>query len=198
MRARRSPALVVGALAVLASTVTGCVPEPASTPSASAIVSPEPTPTSDPPVALPTECDEIYSADMLAELEADVPPLDDPGITMLSSQIVTALETLDSGIPTLRCTWGPPSERGIATNVSQIDDAQAASLREALLQEGFSEEEFDGGTIYRIRQETVAQDDALVAMGEEHFIDGTHWVSTRWINAEIAGYTEDIVRTVWG
>ncbi|WP_439594010.1 hypothetical protein [Microbacterium sp.] len=204
--ARRSArASLVVLLAVVALTAAGCVPEPgptsSSSPSASASsASPTPsaTPTEEPPAALPASCDAIYSAGMLATLQAQVAPLNDPGITMLSSQNVTALDILASGIPTLRCTWGPPSERGIATNVSQIDDDQAAAIRDALLQEGFSEEAFEGGSIYRIQQEMITQDDDLVTMGEQHYLAGSQWVSTRWINAEIPGYTEDIVTTVWG
>ena len=35
---------------------------------------------------------------------------------------------LNSGIPTIRCSWGQPSEFGLATNVSVIDAAQTAAL----------------------------------------------------------------------
>lgn len=208
MSAVRRPTrvLLVAMAAAVALTATGCVPEPATSPSAgpSASVSasptptPSPTPTEEPPAALPALCTDIYSAAMLAQLEGGVPPLNDPGIEMLSSQNAVALDLLASGIPTLRCTWGPPSEYGIATNVSQLDATQAAGLREELLQAGFSEEAFAGGAIFRIQQDVLTMDDQVVTLGEVHFIGEGGWVSTRWIDADIPGYTEDIAATVWG
>ncbi len=201
---RPSHALLAAVLAAVALSASACAPEPApgasgspssSTASPSESASALPT---DVPWALPAACPDIYSAGMLGTLESTVPPLNDPGITMLSSQIVDALELLESGIPTLRCTWGMPSERGIATNVSIVDAEQAATLREVLLQTGFSEESFAGGTIYRIQQDALTQDDDIVTMGETHFVGDGGWVSTRWIDAAVQGYTEDIVSTVWG
>ena len=62
---------------------------------------------------------------MLASLNAANPPLNDPGVTMHSTQNVDALELLNSGIPTLRCSWGQPSEYGLATNVSVVDAARS-------------------------------------------------------------------------
>ena len=197
--------LLIALLAAVALTATACVPEPASSASSSpsssptsAAPSPSPTPTGEPDAALPQACSDIYSATMLATLQSDVAPSNDPGVTMLSSQNVEALDMLASGIPTLRCTWGTPSERGIATNVSQIDAAQSSTLRDALLQAGFSEEPFADGEIYRIQQDMIDQDDQVVTLGEAHFLGDGGWVSTRWINAEVPGYTEDVVATLYG
>ena len=129
------------AAAALCLGLVGCQPEPvptsAPTPSASASASPSPSPTGSPSptetaqageeIALPTACEQLYSPAMLAALQQRV-PLNDPGITMTSTQNVGALEILTSGIPTLRCTWGAPSETGLATNVSIVDPAQSAAV----------------------------------------------------------------------
>ena len=118
-------AAAAAAAAVLCLGLVGCQPEPvptsAPTPSSSASASaaPSPSPTGSPSptetaeageeIALPAACEQIYSPEMLAALQQRV-PLNDPGITMTSTQNVGALEILTSGIPTLRCTWGAPSE----------------------------------------------------------------------------------------
>ena len=44
----------------------------------------------------------------------------------------------------------------------------------------------------------ITQDDALVVKGEVHYLRGDTWVSTRWINVDPDGYTEDIVASLWG
>lgn len=204
---RRTPRIALAALlATVALTATACASSPgagvSASPSSSDSAAPtesvSATPTPEPTTAFPADCDAVYSAAMRATLESTVPPLNDPGVTMLSSQNANSLDLLASGIPTLRCTWGVPSEYGIATNVSQIDAAQAGALRESLLQAGFSEEAASGGSIYRLEQRMVTQDDALVTLGEVQYVGEGRWVSTRWIDADIPGYTEDIVATVWG
>lgn len=203
---RRATSLALAACIALAIVggASGCAPEPEPDPSPStpsptstATVSPSPTPTSD-PAALPASCEQAYSPAMLATLEAEVPPLGDPGITMLSTENVGALEILDSGIPTLRCTWGPPSERGIATNVSVVTAEQSAALAQDFVEAGFTAEPFGDGVIYRAEKELIDQDDQVVSLGETHYLQSDGWVATRWINVHPEGYTEDIVTTVWG
>ena len=199
-------AVLVAALAVI---TTACVPEPAATtdpsPSTSAsapVPSPSPTETAattgGDAMALPATCEEVYTPEMLATLQAEIAPLNDPGTTMTSTENATALEILDSGTPTLRCSWGPPSERGMSTNITIVGAEEAAAVAEALTGAGFSSTDLAGGTLYTYSQETVTQDDVLVELGEIHYLRGDGWVATRWINVNPDGYTEAIVASLWG
>lgn len=197
------------AAVIVVALVTGCQPEPTPaatpsdepTPTRTAVPSPSPSPveTSSPGAGfvLPDRCEDIYSAEMLAGLNAQNPPLNDPGVTMNSTQTVEALELLTSGIPTIRCSWGQPSEYGLATNVSVADAADTAALLDALRATGFGCESVWDGTLCQIEQRTIDLDDNEVILGESHFVRGHGWVSTRWINFAPDGYTEDIVATLW-
>lgn len=201
------------AAAVLCLGLVGCQPEPAatSTPNPSSSASQSPTtsasPTSAPSptetaqagedIALPAACEEIYSPAMLAALSQRV-PLNDPGITMTSTQNVGALEILTSGIPTIRCTWGAPSETGLATNVSIVDAEQSAAVADSLAGSGFTCEPIDGGTMCRSERTVISQDDVQVLLTETHILRGNAWVSTATVDFEAEGYTEDIVATLWG
>jgi len=208
-RLRSSGAAVAG-LALVLVALAACAPEPGTpTPSATAsspVATPTTTPTATPSptataaagIQLPATCEQIYSASMLASLNAANPPLNDPGVTMHSTQNAGLLETLTSGIPTLRCSWGTPSEYGLATNVSIVDAEQSAAVRETLSTSGFGCQDAMGGTICRIEQKTVTLDDKEVTFGETHFVRGNAWVSTSWIDFSPTGYTEDIVATLWG
>ena len=209
----RAGALVAAAgIALAALTVAGCAPEP-STPAATASVSPSSAQTPSPSaseqpspsataaaddIALPAACEQLYSPQMLASLTAQAPPLNDPGLTMLSTQNAELLEILHSGLPTIRCSWGAPSEFGLATNVSIVDGAQSAAIATALHNAGFGCEQQLSGTICRTDQTVISQDDTQVRMGETHFLRGNGWVSTAWIDFAPTGYTEDIAATLWG
>ncbi|MDQ1173300.1 hypothetical protein QE430_001607 [Microbacterium testaceum] len=211
-----SPLARVGALgaaaAVVALALTACVPEAetgaanTSTPSADATTpapvasstpTPTPTPTATPTTALPASCDDIYSAAMRSTLEAQVPPLNDPGITLLSTDQAPLLELL-AAVPTLRCTWGAPSDTGMATNVSVIDAAQAATVTGALTDAGFGCESSGDATICRIDQRGVSLDDKPYERGETQAVSPSTglWISTSWINVNPDGYTEDILATL--
>lgn len=207
-RVRMHRLSVVTAAAGIAFALTACQPEPevttpaGPTPEASGQVdaateaaTPTPTPTS--AFVLPAACEEIYSADMLAALLAENPPLNDPDVTMYSSENAAILELIDSGAPTIRCTWGGPSEYGLATNVTLADAAQAATVRSELTAAGFSDEELGGGSVHRIEQRGITLDDEPYTLGETHYIGSGAIVSTRWINFAPSGYTEDIVSTLW-
>jgi hypothetical protein len=214
-RRRRASRMLIGAVALItvAASIAGCRPEPDPEPSAeptssasptatatatpTASATPTPTPTAD-AFAVPATCEEIYSPAMLAQLEEENPPLNDPGVTMLSTQDVDLLEVLDSGLPTLRCSWGMPSEFGLATNVSAVDADQAAFIDEQLLAGGFDCQTLGEGTICSFEQKGVTLDDEEYTSGETHYVGGGGWVSTAWINYVPDGYTEDIVDTLWG
>lgn len=196
------------ALGVVALVTAGCAPEPSPTTSRSGSAQPTNTssaspsatsaPDSDEALALPASCDALYSPAMRATLDADVPPLNDPATDLVSTENTLGLEILGSATETIRCSWGPPSERGLATNVTVITDEQRDELSAAFAQSGFSTEDLAGGTIHRIEQEMITQDDELVTKGEIHYLRGDGWVSTRWINVQPDGYTEDIVASLWG
>jgi len=209
------PRLVVGATALmlLAVVATGCRPEPGPTASGTPSSTPSITvkaPTPGPSVTpietekpqagfeMPTACEDIYSAAMLAQLQAANPPLNDPGVTMLSTENADLLEVVHSGAPTLRCSWGKPSEYGLATNVTAIDAQQAASLVPVLGAAGFGCEAMGEGTVCRIEQKGVTLDDNEYTRGETHYIGEDALVTTAWINFAPDGYTDDIVATLWG
>lgn len=219
-RRQPEPSRVTGAAAaaiVLCCLVlVGCQPEPLSpsasaspSPSASRTASASPTATATATPAptesaqageeieLPAECEQLYSPSMLAALQQRG-PLNDPGVTMTSTQNVDALELLTSGIPTIRCTWGAPSETGLATNVSIVDAAQTAAIAQALANAGFACETAAGATICRYAQTMVDLDDDLVELTETHALRANAWVSTATIDFPSEGYTEDILATLWG
>jgi len=203
--------IVIGcvALTALAAVVTGCRPESEATPSSSPSITmkdqtPDPSAT---PVEtekpqggfeVPGACEEIYSAAMLAQLQSANPPLNDPGVTMLSTENADLLEIIHGGAPTLRCSWGQPSEVGLATNVTAVDAEQEKAVLAALPAAGFGCEALGDGTVCRIEQKGVTLDDEEYTRGETHYVGGGGLVTTAWINFAPEGYTEDIVATLWG
>ena len=198
------------AIGCLALALAGCSAEPgpaastpAGTPSASAsqgpsvepstpAASPKPTKTA---VALPADCQDVYSPAMLQELNGKNPPLNDPGVTMTSTEVVEGLEVLDSGAATLRCSWGVPSDFGLATNITITTPAQVMVLVDAMRNHGFSCAEAGKQTRCE-RTETFT--DPAGATGETHVLRGNVWVATHWLNFAPAGYTEDIVAQLFG
>lgn len=206
---RRITTRTLGAVAVVmvvAALTVACRPEPVPETTATPTVTvkpPGPTPTpieTELPGAqfdVPTDCEQIYSSGMLADLEADNPPLNDPGVTMYSTQDVDLIQIIDNGAPTLRCSWGQPGEYGLATNVTAVDAEQAAFIEQELSGSGFACEPFGDGTVCRFEQKGITLDDEEYTGGETHYIGGGGWVSTAWINFAPKGYTEDIVDTLW-
>ncbi|MCR2815987.1 hypothetical protein [Microbacterium jiangjiandongii] len=214
----RRTALIVAVTGMLVGALAACQPEPSASepsgatptstptagtakPDATPDATPEPTPSATVPaqdIALPASCDDIYSSAMRGELEANVAPMNDPGVTMPSTQNADALALLESGVPTLRCTWGYPSEKGIATTVALIEPAAASDLVAALRNAGFACGEAQGGTLCRFNETLLSYDDKLVEKGETHFFRGNGWVGTVWLNYGPEGYTEDIASMIWG
>ncbi len=214
----RHTALVVAVTGVLAGALAGCQPEPSAsepsgsvpsatptagtaTPDASPSATPQPSPSAGAPgqgIALSASCDDIYSPSMRGVLEANVAPMNDPGVTMPSTQNADALALLESGLPTLRCTWGYPSEKGIATSVAIVEPAVESDLVAALVDSGFACGDAQGGTLCRFTETLLSYDDQLVEKGETHFFRDNGWVATVWLNYGPEGYTEDIAATIWG
>lgn len=135
---------------------------------------------------------------MLASLNAQNPPLNDPAITLTSTQNVDALEVLSAGVPTLRCTWGQAGQAGLATTVSIIDAAQSQQLLGSLAATGFACDTLNGGVTCTQQQTVINQDDKMVTITESHVFRGNGWVATTSIDFAPDGYTEDIVATLWG
>ena len=201
--------LIIGGvvLVTIAALATGCRPEPASPTSSPSVTLKDPTPgpsvtpieTEKPQAGfdVPDDCELIYSPAMLASLNAANPPLNDPGVTMLSTENADLLEIIHGGAATLRCSWGTPSEYGLATNVTAIDEEQGAALVEALGAAGFGCEALGDGTVCRIEQKGVTLDDEEYTRGETHYVGDGGLVTTSWINFAPDGYTEDIVATLW-
>lgn len=206
MRAITRPIGIVAVALVVGFASAACVPEPTATstptatptpvPTVTSTTSPDPSPTAD--TGLPAACEDAYTAEMLAQLEATLPPLNDPGITMLSTQNADLLDLIDAAQSTLRCTWGPPSEHGIATNITAIGQTQGAAILASLQGTGFGCETLAGGTVCRIEQRGVTQDDVEYSRGEIHYIGEDGWIATAWLNVDTAGYIEDMVTAIWG
>lgn len=178
-------------------------PSVSVTPTATPTVTETPTPTPVPTasaddIAVPGACEDIYSAGMRSTLEAKIPVLNDPGVTMYSTQVVEALEMLGSGAPTIRCSWGRPSEFGLATNVTVVDAGQRVAVMAALGNAGFTCAAAHGGTLCTLEEKFITQDDSEVHRNEAHFLRGNGWVSTQMLNFSLDGYTDDIVDNVWG
>lgn len=199
---RRARAL--SALALVALATAGCAPEPGEGPTPST-GAPGPTLTASPvpapaatPFALPTDCRQLYSAGMFANLERALPPLNDPAVTLYATQVPEALDVLQSGIPTVRCTWGSAGEEGLATAVSVVDGEQSSRVQDALAAAGFECGDALGGVVCRTQTETVTMDDEVVSLGESHLLRDDAWVATSWVGALPEGYTEDIAGTLWG
>lgn len=197
----------LGVAAVMCLALAGCRPEPATSASPTASRSASSSATSTPTpsataqagedITLPTACEQLYSPTMLATLQA-MGPLNDPGVTMTSTQNVEALELLASGVPTIRCSWGLPSESGMATNVTIVDAAQSAAVVTALTNAGFACGAELGGTVCRFSQSMINQDDEIADLAETHVLRGNAWVTSYTINFAVDGYTEDVVATLWG
>ena len=145
---------------------------------------------------LPGACEDIYSDAMFADLTATAPPLNDPGHTTPSTELAAGREVLDVA-PTLRCTWGGPSEYGLSTNVTIVDAGQSASIEQAAVESGMTCKPHAEGTICRIREDHFVEGELYATVGETHYFRDNGWVATHWINFAPEGYTEDIVATLW-
>ncbi|QLD11042.1 hypothetical protein [Microbacterium oleivorans] len=188
----------VGGAATPDPTQTSVTPsaEPSTSPTAEPAETETPAPTDE--IALPASCDDVFVGDLRATLDAEIAPLNDPGVTMYSTENADALTVLESGVPTLRCTWGRPSDRGIATTVAIVSSEQAATVSDALSAAGFESEEASDGDYFRTSQQMLSMDEELVELGETHFLRGNAWISTRWINYGPSSYTPGIVSALWG
>ncbi len=188
------------AAATIALALTACAPEPEpaatptgspSAPAASPTATPSPTPSAT-PAALPADCLAAFSPGMQQTLAADALPLNHPGVEMYTTEVAPLLELLAT-VPHLRCTWGAPSEYGLATTIALVDADQAALVVEQLGGAGIACSDEAGATICRTEERGVNLDDVEYARGETHALRDGYWIATAWINVAPAGYTEDIL-----
>jgi hypothetical protein len=193
-------AALAGVLLVAAALATACTPGTTvpggSTTLAAPPVSgrPSETPAQTPVAAtLPGSCDGLYSPAVYAALQQDDGPLNDPSMPLSSTQISEALQVLDSGLPTLRCTWGGPSGTAFSTNASVVDSGRAARVQDALDEAGFACRPLSSGILCTVSGTTTDAGDAVVQHGETQYLDGAVWITTAWVGALPDGYTQDIV-----
>jgi hypothetical protein len=196
MNARLSGAAAALALIAL---LAACAPqtggdgaEPSSTATASetdgpdATGSPSPSPTpSIAPIALPTDCRAILSADVLAQL--DGVPLNDAAFG-------------PSGVGsdgTLTCIWGDPGAdtTGLTTTISKMNRGPALDMLNALADdEGFSCFTPDGGTRC---EKTWPNAQYPVTDGRTLFWRQDVLIDTRYSNLAPTGYTSAIVASLF-
>ena len=187
--------------------LTACAPEPGPTPSASSAApagspsaSAGPTPSATPtPTAftVPGDCEAAYPAALRDTLSSELGPLNDPEITLYSTQIGGALEVLESGGATLRCTWGAAGGPGLATNVTAVDADERTRLEDVLTAAGAACEAADAGTICEMSTKTVDWDGNPVSRGESHFLGDGGWIATSWVGTLPEGYTTDMAAALW-
>ena len=107
--------VVMSTVIVSAVALAGCTAAPEPTPTSTGDPTPEittlgeapeasetpsPEPVAD--ISIPASCEDIYSAEMLSLLQAGNPPLNDPGVTMDSTEVPEALD-----IVRIRCADAP-------------------------------------------------------------------------------------------
>lgn len=174
--------------------LAGCAPEPAPAPTgstsrtasaaaSSATATPTPTSTSR-PVAIPTDCRQILSDAVLAQL-ADV-PLNDPAFGTAGAQADGSLT----------CIWGSPAtDTGrLTTTISKKSRGPALDMLNALVGEGFTCYTPDGGT----RCEKVWVDPQFpVNDGRTLFWRDDVLIDTQYIGLAPSGYTDAVISRVF-
>jgi len=200
--------VIVSLVVVFFLTRPGGDPVSAPTPSASAPASSTASPTApasatsssapvEPaaPVALPTDCYEIFDQAYLdtygsAELNS---PLLDPVISRIPD-----IEALRASLPGIDCRWGGPTEGGTASSVNAVTPAQQDDAIALAVANGASCEAWEQGTKCRIFERL---DEWYTA--EEYFFRDGLWVST-WLAGTIGDentiteeMTSSIESTLW-
>ncbi|UIN29712.1 hypothetical protein [Microbacterium binotii] len=122
---------------------------------------------------------------MRSRLDAELAPLNSGGVSLPATQVESLRGLIDSGVPTLRCTWGTGAGSALATSVTIVDPADAPRIQDMLAAAGFVCADNSGGI--------------LCSNGNEaDFLRGNGWVATSWSGNAPDGYTEDVVATLWG
>lgn len=161
----------------------GAVPSPVFTPSAEDLI--------------PPNCEDVYTPTILAELNSQIPPLNDPNVTFGPIDNAEAADIqFDTGVQ-LRCNWGTPSERGIVTEFMALDQSQTDAVITALLADGYERID-DQGAVMLLKSETFGEPGNLQGAGHRasYFRDGV-WFASYQLNIEIADYNEQIISAIW-
>lgn len=195
MASRRAALLCAAAsVLVMIGALSACLPEPGVTPdsspsttsSASPSVTPEPSPTSTSAVVrIPTDCREILSAGVLAEL-GDT-PLNDPALGPSGPQADGSLI----------CIWADPAAdpTGLRTTIAYMSRGPALDMLNGLVAEGFACYTPDEGTRC---ERTWFSEPGLVAEGRTLFWREDVLIDTSFANLAPSGYTSAIVTGVFG
>jgi hypothetical protein len=193
--APRRTALACAAASVLvfAAVLTGCVPEPGTTPGpdaagASPSVSPTPTPSASPSatlVPIPTDCRAILSSGVLDQLGSM--PLNDPALGASGVQADGSLI----------CIWGDPAVPGtvLRTTIAYASRGPALDMLNGLLAEGYACYTPDGGT--RCEKTWFSEPD-LIPEGRTLFWREDVMIDSSFTNLAPSGYTAAIVGSVFG
>lgn len=193
-----SRARAVAASVLLLAALTGCAPEAGTTPTPSSgadatpDASAEPTPTASPsPSAtasaeIPTDCEEMLSDAVLAELE---------GIPLNDAAFGPSGYVEGEG---LTCIWADPAAdtTGLHTAITYMSRGPALDLLNDLAdEEGFTCYTPDGGTRC---EKTWENDTYPVTDGRTLFWRDDILIDTLYSNLAPAGYTSSIVEHIWG
>ena len=193
--APRRTALACAAASVLvfAAVLTGCVPEPGTTPGpdaagASPSASRTPTPSASPSatlVPIPTDCRAILSSGVLDQLGSM--PLNDPALGPSGVQ----------GDGSLICIWGDPAVPGtvLRTTIAYASRGPALDMLNGLLAEGYACYTPDGGT--RCEKTWFSEPD-LIPEGRTLFWREDVMIDSSFTNLAPSGYTAAIVGSVFG
>lgn len=209
MRSRWGIAVTV----VLAAVLSACAPEPAAGPDAATAdsaatptqtetdtagsiptISPSTSPGAspsatapEPPATIPTDCEGMLSASVLAELN---------GFPLNHSEVVNRVNPLPAG--SLLCIWQDPQAdtTGLITRITKMSRGPALDLLNGLADdEGFTCYTPDGGT----RCENTWQNEMYpVTDGRTLFWRNDVLIDTRYSNLAPAGYTNAIVASIFG
>ncbi|PSL36782.1 hypothetical protein CLV49_0380 [Labedella gwakjiensis] len=166
------------------SSSDGSRPVPAETPAA-ALAAPR-----------PTDCQQIYSAEMLASLQATGLPLNDGSVADSLGTTDPELADVIAQNSTFKCSWGSAGEYGLNTNITQVSTESSTVVLDRLSALGFECSTESQGTRC-VQSETVTDELGTYRAGESHFVRGGVWVATHWINFAPTGYTQDIVASLW-
>ncbi len=192
-------------VAVLALALVACSPTvtPGPTPSDTLTTTPTPSETPSPEpttvtqeITLPRDCTDIFTASFIAQMDAWAMPLNHEGITMFSTQLIQGQSAL-ARVPVLACTWGAPSDVGIATSVAIVTEEQATTIINEAVTNGY---ECGPVSAVEVRCDIFESGESEFGdyiWGEEHVFRGNAWVSTSYLNFDIGNYTNDIVTALW-
>jgi hypothetical protein len=189
-------AAAASALLALA-TLAACAPEPGATPTTSpeasmsptpiATITPGASPSATPTAAIPSDCEEMLTDDVLAALAAT--PLNDPD---------TGIDGGEQADGSLVCLWRDPAADTtyLMTTISAMSRGPALDLLNQLA----DEEDFecytpDGGTRC---EKTWENETYPVIDGRTLFWRDGILIDTQYSNLAPPGYTAAIVAGMWG